>query len=305
VSRGLVLVTHGSLNDRADLERIAADIRRDAPDLRVAVVRDKAQPLRRARLALRPTLTYSSTPLRHFRPLRGAVLQGSHQSKVEELETLDRAGLPVPRWKLVTRESAPDVTEFGRYVVMKPERGARGADVRIVRSTRVRFLDPYTRFAADTQRWIVQEYVYTGPWPVSHRVLTLCGTPLYAFRATADRAREPIRHGQDFADGGRNIVASHIGCTLEFCYDPDILGLAEQVAKAFEGVPLLGVDILRDADTGQLWVMEVNAGGRVWGFSSDRGTAMQQHMGGRYESQFDGLARAARVLAEQTRRLAC
>jgi hypothetical protein len=51
--------------------------------------------------------------------------------------------------------------------------------------------------------------------------------------------------------------------------------------------------------------MEVNASGRVWGFSSDRGTAMQQHLGGRYESQFDGLARAARVLAEQARRLAC
>lgn len=299
-----MLVSHRSLNDRADLERIAAGIRRDAPDLRVDVLRDRPHPLRRARLALRPTLIYSSSPLRHFRPLRGAVLQGSHQSKVDELETLDRAGLPVPRWKLVTREATPDVSDFGQYVVMKPERGARGADVRIVRSQRVRFLDPITRFAADTERWIVQEYVYTGPWPVSHRVLTLCGTPLYAFRATADRSRAPIRHGQDFADGGRNIVASHVGCTLEFCYDADVLGLAEQVAKAFEGIPLLGVDILRDATNGALWVMEVNASGRVWGFSSERGRAMQQQLGRRYESQFDGLARAARVLIEETRRRA-
>jgi hypothetical protein len=300
-----VLVSHRSLNDHGDLERIAASIRRDAPDVRVHVVRDKRHSLLRARLAFRPTLVYSASALRHLRPLRGALLQGSLQSKVEEMQALERAGVPVPRWKLVTRDAPPpDVSDFGSYVVMKPDHGARGADVRIVRNDRVRFLDPLTRYAANTSRWIVQQYVHTGRWPVAQRVLTLCGTPLYAFRTTADSAKAPIRHAQDFADGGRSIVASHVGCSIEFCHDQDILALAQRASRVFPHIPLLGVDVLREADTGKLYVIEVNSSGRCWGFSSERGRGMQQRLGRRYESQFDGLARAARVLAEETRRRA-
>jgi hypothetical protein len=176
--------------------------------------------------------------------------------------------------------------------------------VRIVRRERVRWLEPITKMAANTQRWIAQEFVYTGAWPVSHRVLSLCGTPLYAFRAEADRSRQPIRHAEDFGNGGRNIVASHIGCSLSLCHDADVLELASRAHSAFDGIPLLGVDILRDAVTGALSVIEVNSSGKVWGFSSERGRAMQERLGARYETQFDGLSRAARVLVEETRRRA-
>jgi len=176
--------------------------------------------------------------------------------------------------------------------------------VHIVRRAKVRFLDPLTRMAAATQRWIVQEYVYTGAWPVSHRVLSLCGTPLYAFRAEADRSRKPIRDAADFGSGGRNIVASHVGCSLSLCHDEDVLELASRAHRAFDGIPLLGIDILRDAVTRELHVIEVNSSGQVWGFSSKRGRAMQERLGARYEAQFDGMSRAARVFAEEARRRA-
>jgi hypothetical protein len=302
----LILIAHRQLNDRADLERIAEQIRREAPDVHPIVVLDRKLRLLRLRLALsrRPTLVYSAPRLKRFRPPRGAILQGSQQSKVEELQALERGGVRVPRWTLVTRNEIPDVSGFGPYVVMKPDRGGRGADVRIVRRERVRWLEPITRMAARTERWIAQEFIYTGEWPVSHRVLSLCGTPLYAFRAEADHSRQPIRSATDFGSGGRNIVASHIGCSLSLCHDADVLELASRAHRAFEGIPLLGVDILRDAVTRELSVIEVNSSGLVWGFSSERGRAMQERLGVRYETQFDGLSRAARVLAEETRRRA-
>lgn len=302
----LVLVAHRSLGDRADLERIAERIRREAPDVQPWVTSDRGQIPLRLRLALsrRPTLVYSASPLRRFRPWRGAVVQGSRMTKVDELRALEAAGIPVPRWKLVTRDEVPDVSDFGPYVVMKPDGAARGADVRIVRRDRVRFLDPITRMAARTQRWIVQEFVYTGAWPRSHRVLSLFGTPLYAFRAESDRKRPPIRDAEDFGGGGRNIVATHIGCSLAFCHDADVLELASRAHRAFDGIPLLGVDVLRDARSGELRVIEVNASGRCWGFSSERGRSMQERLGARYETQFDAFARAARVFAEQARRRA-
>lgn len=300
-----MLVSQRGLHDHADLERIGRSIERDAADLRVEVVRDKSHRLHCARWVLRPALVYSAMALRHLRPLRGAVLQGSHLTKIQEMERLERAGIPVPRWRPVTRESPPpDVTGFGPYVVMKPEDGKRGADVRIVRSEKVRFLDPRTRVAAPTQRWIAQQYVHTGPWPTSQRVVTLCGVPLYATRSRADHARKPIRDATDFGSGGKSIVASHVGCTIEFCYDADILALAERTACAFPEIPLLGIDILRDAESDALHVIEVNSSGQCWGFSSGLGNSMQERLGHRYESQFDAFARAARVLIEQTRRLA-
>jgi hypothetical protein len=303
--RRLLLVSHREVNDRADLVRIGQHIERDAPDLRVEVVRDRPHRWLCARLAMRPTLVYSAMPLKRLRPLRGALLQGVLQTKIAEMQALERAGIPVPRWRPVTREAPPpDVSEFGPYVVMKPDLGGRGADVRIVRSNKVRFLDPMTRAAAGTQRWIAQHYVHTGPWPTSQRVLTLCGAPLFAIRQRADTSRPPIRHAADFGGGGRSIVASHVGCSIEFCHDADILALAERAARAFPQIPLLGIDILRDADSGELYVIEVNSSGRCWGFSSKRGAAMQERLGRRYESQFDAFARAARVLAEETRRRA-
>jgi hypothetical protein len=305
--RRLLLVTHRSMNDHGDFLRIAEQIRREAPDVRPLVLRDDHRPLLRARLALspRPTLTYSSTPIRRFHPLRGAVLQGSQQTKVDELRALERAGVPVPRWKPLTRDAVPDVSDLGPYVVMKPEGAGRGADVRIVRADKVRWLEPITKMAAGTRRWIVQEFVHTGPWPVSQRVLSLCGTPLYAFRAEGDRSRAPLRHASDFSDGvGRNIVASHMGCSFRFCHDADVLELATRAHAAFPDVPLLGVDILRDAASGKLYVVEVNSSGKVWGFSSERGRSLQERLGSAYESQFDAMSRAARVLIAETRRRA-
>ena len=304
--RRLVLVSHRSSCDHSDLEAIARSIERTAPDLRVSVVRDEPHWLLRVRLAWHPTLVYSAKALRRLRPLRGAVLQGARHSKIEEMEVLERAGIPVPPWRAVTREAPPpDVTDFGPYVVMKPDRGGCGADVRIMRSEKVRFLDASTRRASRAQRWIAQRYVHTGSWPTAHRVLTLCGTPLYAIRTQSDRSRAPIRHATDFASGGRSIVASHVGCSIEFCSDADILALAEKAAGAFPDTPLLGVDILRDADGGQLQVIEVNSRGGCWGFSSRKGAAMQERLGARFETQFDAFSRAARVLAEETRRRAC
>ena len=47
--RRLVLVSHRQVSDRADLERIGERIAREAPDLRVSVVRDRPYRLLRAR----------------------------------------------------------------------------------------------------------------------------------------------------------------------------------------------------------------------------------------------------------------
>jgi len=77
----------------------------------------------------------------------------------------------------------------------------------------------------------------------------------------------------------------------------DVLSLAERAHAAVPRVPLLGVDILRDADTGELFVVELNGLGYTWDFSSPTGLSLQAQFGFNLEAQLGGRRRAAGVLA--------
>jgi hypothetical protein len=82
--------------------------------------------------------------------------------------------------------------------------------------------------------------------------------------------------------------------------DAQIIRLGERAARAFPDLPMLGVDILRNALTGELVVTEVNSLGHKWNF----GPEFAATYGVDIARQFDGLRKAAHLLAEQTQRRA-
>jgi len=47
-----------------------------------------------------------------------------------------------------------------------------------------------------------------------------------------------------------------------------MIDLARRVGAVFPNIPLLGLDILRCKSTGKAHVLEINAGGNVWHYSS-------------------------------------
>ena len=53
-----------------------------------------------------------------------------------------------------------------------------------------------------------------------------------------------------------------------FSDDADVLDLARRAYAAMPYIPLQGVDIVRHAASGRLFVLEINAGGNTWHFSS-------------------------------------
>jgi len=303
--RHLVLVTDPVIRLEDDFRRIAAYVRETAPDV-VPVVLPRARLSRwqRLRLAARPTFAFSPAHFSRPRFYRGLRSHGSKIPKSEECAALDRAGVPVPRWTLLTRDTEPDLSEFGPYVVVKPDVGWRGAEVKIKRRGRVRWKRPAEHLES-TSGWIVQDFVYTGLWPVSYRVTTLFGHVIHSWQAEADHGRRSLRARYDFkAEGGLSIVASHMGCRFTLQEDEDILDIGRRAAHALPDIPLLGVDVLRDVETGRLFVIEVNASGYVWHFSSETGRAMQKQFGFTLESQFDGLRKAATILLSEARRRA-
>lgn len=298
------------LNHRPSFEEIRRQVAARAPRIDCRVVADRRHKgWRRWRLATRPSLVFSPIPLRRLRPLRGRVYQGRLLPKSEEYRALEAAGVPVPRWTSFGRDEQPDLSGFPDYVVTKPDLGWRGAEVRIQRRGRVRWREPSRPLPHGHERMLVQEFVYTGPWPVSYRVTSLFGRALFCLRFEADRARRPLAAPGAFAGGerggGMSIVSSGRGCVVTLCDDPDVLACGTDAHRAFPDVPLLGVDVVRDVHSGRCSVLEVNASGYVWHLDSETGRGMQRDHGLDFRRQFGAIERAAEVLVEKTLAEAC
>jgi hypothetical protein len=292
-------VTNPAVNAASDFLEIAGWISALDPETVVHVVPDVAGADNTSELPDIPTVTVSPAPLRRLRPRRGPVFQGQHVSKSNEYRALQAAGVPVPRWTRLLPNRAPKLEGFPPYVLTKPDFGAQGADVRIERRDAVQWTPPRTarslNFGGPFNPRLVQEFVYTGPWPRSHRVVTLFGSVLWADRTEASHDRPPLRDRNAFH--GQSVVSSGRGCTFTLDDDPEVVALGERAHAAFPRVPLLGVDIVRDADTRELYVIEANSLGLTWHFSTPKGLAFQKEFGFDLDAQFDGRRKAARVLA--------
>jgi amino acid adenylation domain-containing protein len=299
----LVIVLN-QIFERTGFERMAGYLRELDASIDVVVVDDR--PSVKVSLAPRPTLTICPALLRYRPPVQGRIFCGSPLGKSEEYAALERAGVPVPKWVLFTKGEVPDLSGFQDYVVRKPDQGGFGAAVAIVRKGRVRWKPISTRVAGPSSAIIIQEFIYTGRRPVSYRVNTLFGQVLYSTRYEASADHPELAGPSDFRSPARqdaavSIVANARGSRVEFNDDAEIIRFAELAHAAFPEIPLLGFDIVREVPSGKLYVLEANAIGYVWCFTS----AHAANYGFSFEEQFDGVRKAAYVLAEKTQQYAC
>jgi hypothetical protein len=299
----LLLLANRGVNQEGDFAKVARFAREYAPEIRATVRLDQRHRWKKYLWATRPTMVFSAVPVQHFVPARGAVYQGNSLAKSEEYAALDRANVAYPRFRLLTESNPqPDLSDLGQYVVLKPDRGGRGAMVKIVRSTRARWEPAETRIAGESESLLAQEFIYTGPWPISYRVTTLFGQVLWSLKVQADRNRPPLPGPQAFRQcPGVTVVSNSKRCVMSLNDDEEIIRFAERAHAALPQIPLLGVDVIRDANTGKLYVVELNSSGWVWHFSSPLGLRAQKEFGFNLESQFNGLRKAARILAETAR----
>jgi hypothetical protein len=307
----LVLVARPRHGHGADFQTITHHIRDLAPHVHPTVLSDRHYNRFRADRSFRPTLTVSPLEIRRLTPFRGPVLQNRFLRKSAEYEALERVGIPVPRWAVLSHEQTPDLSEFGDYVVTKPDCGGKGAEVKIKRRGRVRWKPPKNRRSRNLgeTNLVVQEFIYTGRWPISYRVTTLFGRVLFAWKVEASRSRRPLSGPDKFGEGGAggggmSIVSSGSECRFVLTDDPEILNLAQRAHSALPNHPLLGIDIVREEPSGRLFVLELNSCGHLWHFSSQTGLEIQRSSGIDFAGQFNGLRRAAEVLIEQTERRA-
>ncbi|MCG8589639.1 MAG: hypothetical protein MJE66_10140 [Proteobacteria bacterium] len=296
--RQLVLVPDTAHHARADFEAIAARIHATCDDVRAEVWEPEAW-RRRRRLAVRPAVVVAA---RHFgrgiRPLRGACLQGAADSKAQQYRRMEAAGVATIPWCEWRAESAIDPGAFGPYVITKPDVGSRGRDVRLRATRRLRF-DPEKH---GNERWLVQRFVHTGPYPVVHRVLTLLGRPLLHWRTELQQSHACHDPADRHQVSGHNPVASSASAHVVLVRDAEIERYASDLARrVYPDVPLLGLDVLRECSSGRLFCCELNPWGHNWHFSSQIGRSMQRDHGLDFEGQFNAFHTAADVLIQLAR----
>jgi hypothetical protein len=285
----LILVHQDTKQDRADYEEIARRV-----DAHVFIVDTKAGAVQDERFdPAAPTLTVSPMPIKKFVPPRGAICQGFEYPKSEQYERLARLGLPFPKWVSVLPDTVLDAGAWGPYVVVKPDLGRKGAEIFIKRTGRVRY---------DAPGFLAQQFIYTGRWPVNYRVVTLFGRTLMSWRCEADHRFVPLESRWDFkARGGITVVSNKKDSRYSLAFDRDVISLAEQAHAAFPDQPLLGTDIVRDADSGALYVIECNPRGDAWLISSVMGRLIEQANGLDFAAQFGAIEVAAQALSQETR----
>lgn len=305
----LILAYRPKRLDPEDFERIGRRVMERAPDTEVFVVNSETlAAATRRRAARRPTLIVSPTRLVRFRPERGKVYQGGAIGKTEQLSRLADAGIPVPKSALLEPDTRLDPAEWGDIVILKPTAPgtfSHGQGIGIMRTARVRYRPPADYppdHPGSKGPILVQQFIDTGPHPWIVRVLTLFGEPLYSMRIQL-RQQRPALDASDTEIENAQIATNGGPRERILETDPAVIALARRVYEAIPERPVHGCDIVCDAETGALSVLEINCGGNVWHFSSATAAEWRDTIGGAVQmfDQYGAIDVAASVLIEKTR----
>lgn len=300
----LILVHQKTKQAIEDYHYIQQEIGKRQADIQTYIVDTKELQWALAdKVAQNPTLTISPMPIKKFQAPRGPVLQGYEWPKGEQYQRMRDIGVSVPDWQVIGPDVDLDPEFWGPYVVVKPELGRRGAEVRIKRTERIKYR-PVSDFAENhpgsKAPLLAQRFVYTGRWPINYRVVTVFGKTLICWRCEVDHSFPPLEERYAFSGGGITIVSNKKSSHYTLAYDEDVIDLAERAHAAFPDQPLLGSDIVRDADTGEIFVLEASPRGDTWYMSSDTGHEIQEANGVDFMNQFNALEIVIDELVKKT-----
>ena len=311
VERHLILVNRPRWQAAQDFENIKQRIEVQAPDIEVFIATTEGPNISlRKRAAKRPTLVVCPSGLRQFEPRRGKVYHGRIVPKQEQINRLVALGIPAPLTTVLGPDTKIDPEEWGPYVFLKPVSmrfASRGLGTAVVATEHLKYRPPESFPEGHVGRhtkFIVQQFIDTGEHATSFRVNTLFGVPLYCLRVQLNVPKPTLnREAEEIWDTRFTSNSLAVKQSRTLCIEPEMIALARRCHEAVPDVPFKGVDVVREAKTGKLNVLELNCGSATWHISS-RYYDQYRNVGlsrAEMESQFGAFDRAAEVLIERTR----
>jgi hypothetical protein len=306
-SRNLVIVYTEGSQALSDWLTIKEKINAKAPDIDVRIVDNRTNdPAIRDWQLSRPSLVFSPCGLSSFKPAGGKIYVGRRIDKMEQIRRFIAAGLPTPRSVPLIPGLSLNPEIWGEFVLVKPvvEGGAFGRLIMVARAENVgtRFVEltHNGQFKMHVQRAV--DAVDDIGRPFVYRALTVFERPLYIGRTTRTTPRPSLA---EMCEAGSGLIAHNaIGAEFDrqIANDEDVIYLTRQVSAAMRGSACLGIDIVRERSTGELFVLETNPGGHVWHLSSDMvGAKLSRKIRKKMYNQFGALDVAADALIQKTR----
>lgn len=326
----LLIQTHG-LQDVADFEAMRDLIHARYPDIRtyvlsislspqhllmvenhadgvipVAVNIDAGNPFWKD-VASKPTLMFAPIPIDLKSDLRGFRLFGEHVSKPVEMRLLASRGFSVPRSLKLDHAAHLDESEWGPLVIVKPQTGRGSNNVRVMRTREAARIRMNTNSPhSPGPEMLVQQWIDTGPFLTSYRVMTVLDKVIYIMKSSAMQAWEISE--DTVGTEGLSLSQMREPYSQQLVAEQDVHQLASVLCRAFSYTTSLGLDILRDSASGKLYVIEMNSGYPTWHLSSryikwlDQQYTSYRHMD-RY-TQFNAIEEISHSLAQAVYRLA-
>jgi hypothetical protein len=249
-----------------------------------------------------PTLLFSPMPIDLPQGIRGTRLIQEGVTKFDEVQLVSGANLPTPETFIIEPETRIDEGRWGPFTIVKPNYGFRGSGIRLMRTRDVRWIDTSALPKNDPRSGrtlLAQRYVDTGPFVASYRVMTVLGRPIYC-RISQALERRPDLDASQPVDVA--VASNNVARTVAVVDEPEVVKLAMSVHAALPRFPVMGIDIVREYSTGQLFVLEFNSHGSTWHLSSEHGRKHQREFGLDYYRQFNALDSITDALIEATRK---
>ncbi len=308
-TRNLVMVYNPKFLSVGDFEEIRNRILAHAPDIEVFIVPLTIPAFASTRrTANRRSLIFAPQGLGRFRPRRGKVYRGRILPKIDQMQALERAGIRVPKWTVLTPDTKLDPGEWGPVVILKPAAwrvASLGKGINLMRTARVKFRDCASFPAGHPGRqgsMIVQQFIPTGDYPTKTRVLSLFGEILYGLERVQSEKLPDLNAPDDVLESAR-VVTTGKARRATLVIDQPLIDLARRVFDCFPLIPLQALDVIFDSRDGTAYVLEINPGGNTWHFSSRFAAAFEKELGGKkLKDQLGAFDIAAGVLIERTRR---
>ncbi len=326
----LLIQTHG-LQDVADFEAMREIIHARYPEIRtyiysvsltpkdlyqvenhphgvipISIAIDEDNPFWRE-VAAKPTLMFSPVPLELHSNLRGYRMFAQHISKIDEMRVLARMGFPVPRTIDLQPTTALDEREWGPLVVVKPKSGRGSVSVRLMKTEDVsRLIRNGEVLSENRTPLLVQQWINTGPCISGYRAMTVLDKVVYILKSTVVDASDfsPEMVGQE----GLDVAYTRKPRQKLFVKERDVHQLAARICRDLTFTTTFGLDILREAGTDKLYVVEMNSGFPTWQLSSRYIKWLDSQFGSLKRSdryaQFNALEEVSLSLAHAVFRLA-
>ena len=271
--------------DIGDVAEIGTLVMKKAPDIMVSVVSPDYSAGKISRnVWQRPTLTVSlvGKPA-GFIPLRGPLLYNQPLSKFEQYRRMMLAGLNMPHTAGFQFGERYHEDEWSEFVVLKPanlKMTSHGKDVRLMRTHRLDQISrqgPKGPESAGLKDTIVQQFIDSGPLASFWRPMTFFGRTLYCMKLWSPIPRSELTAPDDEIEAAiiepkqaEVVTKFKVKEMRALEHDSEILEFAKKVHDTVPTYPLLGCDIIREISSEKLFLIEMNAGGNVWHFSSRR-----------------------------------